>query len=246
MRLTASSIWLAKSCGYPFSDEVGQIRSEPNAKMARGTAIHKVNECLVVSNGADHGPTWDALDEDDRKGCLRSFAWQAEIAPPEWRRVTEVCYGYSPFAGAECFESAKARDYSALPDDYLPGTSDLVIHGPTQAIVADWKTGKSSAIDHTHQLNFLAMCVVLAHGYESAVCYVPKVGPRSHKPKGWVVTREDAERIAAETSELLFSLPNARPQMNEACRYCNAGRAGVCPEMAEAFKERDEEVLNYG
>jgi hypothetical protein len=230
MRLTASSVWLAHKCLWPFRPELPDPPRVTNAKMERGTAMHRLIERMIL-DGSQGVVAPATLDPKDVAACGDAHDWaMAKFGGMSLR--TEVAYGWDPFAGGAAFPKVVERDYSSVPFSYTPGTIDLLALSPDSAVIVDWKTGYSS-FDYSAQIEFLGLAVADAVGLDEVTVILAKMSPKGLEPQGWDLGRKDLDQIAARHMTRLAVLDGAQPERGDHCRLCNY-RGHGCPAWEAA------------
>lgn len=155
--VTASKTGLLLACQYWAREDVERRPDPENDAMARGTRVHE------AIDDANKGRPELLAEEGDRLMVAAALQWMHDNVA---KAYTEAALGrdlLDPMCVMPLVD--KARGYPDSPATGLWGTADLIASAhPHATVLADWKTGPTSAAGALPQLMTLA---VLA-GLESA------------------------------------------------------------------------------
>lgn len=249
MILTASKLWLAQHCLYPWSGI--EVPPGPDAPAARlGTAFHEAAATVVTGGELRPLPLFTKYRLDEAQSATLTemlLGWQEW-----WERshvrdahfIAERPFAYNPVSEqARMLPGGEHRNYSDLRPGEIAGTADLVaildLKGNLQRVgIGDWKTGQQLHAARTEddpQMRFLALCAARAYEVEAVEAdkyYVDADGAvtiDSHRFDAMTLGN-----IADEMTNLAARLGGpCEPQPGDHCRYCPA--AAICPATRSAL-----------
>lgn len=140
MKFTGSKTDLALRCAYPFRADIHVARTE-STEASAGTAEH------AAIDGTISAPDEDPDPESATHARWISEWWESERQHGDW--MAEVAIAINPRTGHTILvprdDSTGHRDYSSVPDGYIPSTADGLLVSHDRARVVDWKTGQGAA-----------------------------------------------------------------------------------------------------
>jgi hypothetical protein len=140
-----------------------------------------------------------------------------------------------PNARVHTEQRSNVGEFFGCPDD-LWGTADIVLTGPDELVVADFKSGFEEVdSEENPQISLYAIGLAHAAGWPWERYKLVILQPRSSQPvKVEVLTRDQLKARAEKYRPLVERalLPGQALVPTEAgCRWCRA--AGACPELAK-------------
>jgi RecB family exonuclease len=249
-KLTASQLDRAKAC--PASFALPAVSFPPSKEADRGTEIHRFLE-TVVTSGREA-----ALEEipDDAPWRVTCERIDLDWLPTDTDRVEcEVKFAYRPLTDtARQLCGGSVRDYSAVEDDEIAGTADLVVTRPDgNTVVIDYKTGwhRVYAVESS-QMQLLGLAVARARGLSQvcvSVVHVMEDGALDFDEL--LLGHDDLDRISQSVRTILSNVSQARVTVSsgqtpdvhvgEHCAFCPAYHA--CPaniSLAKNLLERSD------
>jgi RecB family exonuclease len=243
-KLTASQLERAKAC--PASFALPAI-SFPSSKEAnRGTQIHHFLE-TAVTGGRDAALEQVPEDAPWRATCENiDLSWLTTEAS---HIECEVKFAYKPLTDtARQIRGGSVRDYSAVEDDELAGTADLVITRPDgNLVVIDYKTGRHRVhVVESSQMKLLGLMIARAKGLSQVCVSIVHVSEDGAMDFDELLLRsEDLDRIAQSVRTILSHVSEARRtvaqgqtpdvSVGDHCAFCPAYRA--CPANTSLAKD---------
>ncbi len=214
---------------YRMEEDLPDAPASPDS--ARGTRIHAAIADLVAGTDIDEA----SLADDE----LEAVQWAVQ-----WLRDEFSGWTLMPEVRLSC-------DYCG--EELYYGSADIVaVHpdGPDHGLaVVDWKTGRAGVADAADNVQLAAYALAAMQTYGAERCRVWIVNPCTGH---YTDTMHDdpagvAEYIRRVIQACYASELPCRPSA-EACRYCRANAAGVCPGMGRRYEalvtvsNRDEEL----
>jgi hypothetical protein len=271
-RLTASKLELGSRCLWWARPDVELPAGSASAAAELGTAFHRVAD---EEGGVEEE---DELDEAALDASFRRYVqcelepaaglapaaraelerlvmgwrawWDLTVAGRELLHEREKAFALGP-SGGRRVESAEQRDYSAVAEDEVPGTVDLVYVEDGLVSVVDYKTGRGPhrVSDHEAQLRHLGAAVAKVYNVDRVRVAIAHVTTEDHGLETPVVVDElvldalDLEIAAAESMALLARVPNrARACTARSCgarRGRCARRRAPCSSTRRSSSSRD-------
>lgn len=225
VQLTASSVHRALVCGYPYSDDAVTTPREAGTAAQLGTTVHATVEAMLRGTIADDG-------SDVYKIANRASGWVAANSgggPTESSLIVERGFVYDSRNDKAQWGPRRGEDgYDFTPALSLRGTIDYAWVVDGVLYVVDLKTGKTQNA-HPEQLYTQALAVARILGLTQ--CKVGFLFARKTKviPPTWI--NMDADMLDSWVGVLhkrLRTLPIARAERNDGCRWCDVLPAD-CP-----------------
>jgi hypothetical protein len=154
-----------------------------------------------------------------------AMEWQ--LTRGDGTRWAETTFGINPQTGA----SEQFADREAVPKDWMPVVTDLIISGKGILEVWDWKTGSPfSSFSYEPQVKANAYAAAAAINRDGAVAGLAYLTPDGIKAKSWDLDAFDLIEQKQKLRMWAAQAPTAQPNPGAACKYCPA--RGICPAMA--------------
>lgn len=232
LRLSASQIYQALHCGFPYRDDVVLTGENLVGKAAySGQLFASMRENFFHSDRSIVVPK-----RADAKAANRWFQkWKKWWSNYSAQHPNVKWYSEVPFAfnfinkTARILPISQHRGYVGLTNQEIPGTADIVGVGPRRVFILDDKTGSRDNVEpvaKNMQLKFLAMCASLVYKrYESTVGLV--------FPRDDDNILEESHNVHIDMLPLFSSIPDiiakSSPKIGDHCWKCPL-RLGGCPK----------------
>lgn len=223
VRLSASKTSQALACQWWLKDSVELAPDAPGPAAERGTAIHAWAENHV--NGAV-----PIVPDEERWLWDNLRTWLDGLKASVPRLETEQAFVYSTATStARHVETFGPRDYGMVQAGDIPGSVDLLAHGPTLQVI-DIKTGKrknTERASENKQLRTLGLSAARYFGVDNVrvgLAFVEEDGVT----EDWHELDDlDLDVHGARLKTVVDGIPNSVPVEGRHCRYCLA--RGSCP-----------------
>jgi RecB family exonuclease len=235
-RLSASQLDRAMAC--PASFAMPAVFFPTSRESDRGTEIHRFLE-MAVTSGREV-----ALAEvpDDAPWRATCEGVDLDVLTAEAERVEcEVKFAYRPLSDtARQLGGGCAREYSAVDDEEIASTVDLLLTRPDGGIVViDYKTGRRSVhVAESGQMHLLGLAVARARGLSqvtASVVHVMEEGALGFDEM--ILGPDELDRVARGVRTAFARVRDAHAAVSEwrmpdvrvggHCSFCPAYRA--CP-----------------
>jgi hypothetical protein len=227
----------------PASAVLKQHREKsPYARAAaeRGSACHKYLE--DIGSGIPKETAILNVPDDFREWCCGIDTGAVVI--PNGLPETAYLYDASDYSpGARCLgnNSSRGRAYGAIDDYSIPGTADLVARADDKLCVVDYKTGKNvTPVRESAQMEFLALCAMLAHNEERCLARIVKIEPdSSHSIDEEMFTLDGLKGFADGLKKMCEEIVELKQRgvlwmdvgKGKHCKYCESKKA--CKKLGE-------------
>lgn len=216
-----SSLRRRELCPASYRMEEGLPDAPATPDSERGTRIHAAIADLVARTDIDEA----SLADDELEAVQWAVQWLHDEFPRQvWTLTPEVRLAYD-YCGEELYY----------------GSADIVAvqrYGADAGLeVIDWKTGRSGVADAADNIQLAAYALAAMQRYGAERCRVRIVNPcTGHSTSADHADPEGiAEYILRVIQACYASDAPCRPS-EEACRYCRANAAGVCPGMGRRYE----------
>lgn len=235
LRLSASRLSHAKSCGYPYRADVDAGPEEPVGRAAHtGVGFALLREYAIEPERFAAVPVLpvqaqlDVLYEGGRVRAERLVErwlhWWAgySAGKPGLRWESEIPFAFDTLTGgARRLPVSEHRAYEgALPHEYV-GTADMIGVGSKYIVVLDEKTGIKDFVTpaaKNAQLRFLSLCLSIIT--DVRVGKVGLVFPHLDDPLDEVpLTQAGIDAARAEFMELPLKIATSRPVVGDWCTW---------------------------
>lgn len=234
MKLTASSLSRAKSCLWwartdvKYTPAIDTGAGEEGQEVHAGIAAYVNKGLLPMSKSA----RINALIGS----AIAFIGPTATIGPGTG--VAEEAYSYDVVTGQACLLGIDInREYGALADSEIAGTSDHVRVEDGALVVRDWKTGSPEFVEDisdNHQLKFLGLCAAKIRNWKGKVrLQIVYVREKGCYPETFETTAEELYKFGTALQLMYIQISDAPAVSGDHCRFCPA--RGGCPATSQVL-----------
>lgn len=228
-RISGSKVALVALCPFPGRADIAPPPRVEREDSEEGTSDHD-----AIARTIETG------DEEPRSP--KHAAWLADFWAERrgdgWR--AEQVFAVDPETGRAMAlpSSGEHRDYSAVPEGWIPLTVDAVLVVGRTAKVIDWKTGHAAHVAPAAgnaQLATAALAVAGAYGCTRVHVAIVKVGEHGLSEDGAELDALDLEDWRERLASIVRAIPGGEPVAGPHCRGHFCDHFGRCPATEAAL-----------
>lgn len=222
MRLTASSLGIARTCGWAFrADTVYPVRPSGDGAEESNALHGAIADTLV---GEKSSLPLELVDMfNPAMGHLAQYGLE-NVRP-------EVTFAWDPATGkARRLGMMLDRDYSSARPEEVCGTVDYLVVRGDHVVIGDWKAWATSNVTPSEtnaQLAFGALCAAQVYGVKKAIVEIVGLEDRRARVDRSELRYLELMRWDAEFRRILAGIPGSSASAGGHCTWCPA--LGACP-----------------